>query len=361
MGILDRTQLHKEIGAIAVSAKRQGLDVAIIIGKTKIQLDGVPIYETGFSQRNWITKILDPIISLKHALHENPEYCLLYNIENYGNIILIIVLKLFRKIFSPSSRNVKILIKADTDGSFVNNTSRLTLLIYRVLIYCYSKITGGILVETNCALEKIMEFTGNKSGLFYLPDGYFDDIIRPVPYEMKKRLVVCVARIVHTKNLEAVVRLYNRISNVYMDVNFKIIGSNEDQNYFDKLKRLILQMNMQNEIEFETATYEQLSEILAQAYVSVSMSLKESFGIARMESLGSGTPVVTYDVGCGNDFVNFGAIVVPIGEEDSMFSEVSKLLSNESYWKEKCKNASRSAISWHSVVQRMIYLFETCN
>ena len=141
-------------------------------------------------------------------------------------------------------------------------------------------------------------------------------------------------------------------------MQFQIIGPVIDTKYFEKIKRQIVQMNMQDKIEIVNPNSNELAEILRESLLTVSMSLKESFGIARMESLGSGTPVVTYDVGCGSDLSIFGAIVVPFGDEERMYIEVVRLLSDLSYWKNKSLESRTSSVTWNSVVQQLISIFQ---
>lgn len=358
MGLIDDIQIHKEIGAIALSAIELNLDSTIICGQFNFPVKSILLHKTGFIRRNWITKILDPFFALKYILNESPDYMLLYNIENYGNIFLVLALNFLGKIRLSHKRNIVIMIKADTDGSFVESRRLAPLIVYKVLILLYLRFTKGIIVETSCALSKIANFIKRKKGLVYLPDGYSDKLFSHEYNSERKHKVVCVARIVPIKNLDAVVRLFAKISKVYIEMQFQIIGPVIDTKYFEKIKLQIVQMNMQDKIEIVNPKSNALAEILSESLLTVSMSLKESFGIARMESLGCGTPVVTYDVGCGPDFSNFGAIVVPFGDEERMYFEVLRLLSDLSYWKKKSLESRTSSVTWNSVVQKLISIFQ---
>ena len=98
MGLIDDIQIHKEIGAIALSAIELNLNSTIICGQFNFPVKSILLYKTGIIRRNWITKILDPFFALKYILNESPDYMLLYNIENYGNIFLVLALNFLGKI-----------------------------------------------------------------------------------------------------------------------------------------------------------------------------------------------------------------------------------------------------------------------
>ena len=117
-------------------------------------------------------------------------------------------------------------------------------------------------------------------------------------------------------------------------------------------------MNLTDKVEIISVNGQQLAKLLRESKLTVSTSLVESFGIARMESLGAGTPVVTYDVGCGADFIRFGAIVVPVGDEEGMYKEIVTLLLDKSYWIKKSLDGQKSSISWDSVVLKLISIFQ---
>lgn len=359
MGIFEDIQIHKEIGAIAFSATKLGVKTSIVSGKFNSSLKTVSSHETGFVKRNWITKLLDPFFALKFIVKESPDYMLFYNIENYGNLLLILALRLIHITITSTKRNIKIMIKADTDGSFIDSHGSVYLMIYKILILLYSRFSDGILIETTCALKKIASFVRQKDGLIYIPDGYSKDLFGKVSNIPRKRILMCSARITPIKNIEAVLRIFNRLVINFEDLQLKITGYIQDKGYFKKIKQMILQMNLDRKVEISYLSDEKLAKLLGESLLTISTSLKESFGIARMESLGSGTPVVTYDVGCGSDFRDFGAIVVPVGDEEKMYNEIIKLLTDQQYWNQKSMEARNSAVTWDSVVQKLISIFQT--
>lgn len=358
-GIFNHTQVHKEIGAIAISALRQNLKTAIICGEFQFGLDDVSSIETGVLKRNFVTKFIDAFIALKHIISERPDYILMYNIENYGNIFLILATKLISKIFWASGPKTKTLIKADSDGSFIEKQNNFYLYVYKVLIRIYSKISNGIIVETTCGVNKISELVNKKCRLIYLPNGYSSDNFGLDLSKSRKQIITCVANIIPSKNIETVIRVFYRLSKEFPCVKLKIAGNIEDLSYYNRIKQLILEFDLQKKAEIVNLNVSELADLVGSSILTISASLKESFGISRMESLGSGTPVVTYDVGCGTDFSKFGAIVVPIGDEERLYMESLKLMSDQSYWIRKSEESRRLAVSWDDVVETLIYIFET--
>ena len=287
------------------------------------------------------------------------DYMLFYNIENYGNVFLTLALGFLRRINKTTYHNTRIIIKADTDGRFIETSNILQLNIYKLLLIAYSKLTSGIIVETTCGIKKISNFVHGKCHLIHLPNGYSSDIFGRVSNVPRKRIITCVANIIPSKNIEAVLRIFNRLVEHFKELHLKIVGEVQDNDYFEKIKGTILQMNLNEQAEILSLNGQQLAKLYSESLLTISTSLIESFGIARMESLGSGTPVVTYDVGCGSDFRHFGAIVVLVGDEEKMYSEIFKLLTDRPYWIQKSMEARKSAVTWDSVVRKLISIFQT--
>ena len=357
MGIFDHTQMHKEIGAIALAAKKKNLDTTVVCGKFEDVDHPFDDFETGMVKSNFLTKIIDPLLTLKVILKKRPDYLLLYRIENYGNIFLILILKLMLIIPDEHKTKLKVFIKSDTDGSFINSRKFFQSLAYKLIILIFIKLTGGIIIETTCALDKISIFIKKKEGLIHIPDGYSKDLFYYSNDNERKNVVICIARITPVKNLEAVIRIYKKISQKFEYMMFKIIGPVIDIEYELKIRNMIDQYGLSDKIELLNPKSEILAEIIRESILSISMSLKESFGIARMESLGCGTPVVTYDIGCGEDFKQYGAIVVPFGDEEAVYTESIKLLSDNGYWRRKSDESRKLSISWDEVVDKLINHF----
>lgn len=359
MGLFDNTQYHKEIGAIALSGLRQNLKTAIICGKFQDPPKNISSGETGLVKRNFVTKFIDAVIAFKYVISEHPDNILMYNIENYGNVFLILATILFRKLFCGSKHKTKILIKADSDGSFIEMQNKLYLLMYKILIMIYSKITSGIIVETTCGINKIEDFVNKQCRLIYLPNGYSSDIFGFSDSVTRKQIITCIANITPSKNVEAVIRVFYKLSKEFTEAKLKIAGNIEDLSYFDRVKRLISDLNLQDKTEIVKLNASELADLLGHSILSISTSIRESFGISRMESLGSGTPVVTYDAGCGADFRKFGAIVVPLGDEERLYVEAFKLMSDHLYWHKKSEESRKLAVSWDYVVEKLIHLFDS--
>ncbi len=360
-GVFNEIQITKEIGAIAASALRQHVNITIICGGAKASMDNIVFHETGITKRTKLSEIMDTMIALTYLLRESPDYILLYYIENYGNILLITMMKTFLKVFRLFYKNIKIpkiMIKSDTDGEFIEANNIFIRIAYRILLVFYLRFTDGVIVETTCVLEKIAQFLKRRSGFVYLPDGYSSQLFNHENNVIRKSCIITIARFLPFKNIEASVRIFKRISSSHHETIFKIIGPITDIDYYEYIKTIIIQANMQDKIEILSPSSQELANIVKESLIMISTSLMESFGIARMEVLGSGTPVVTYESGCGKDFEKFGAIVVPLGDEDSMYNEVIRLLENHSYWEKKSLEGIKNSISWDEVVSRLMKLFE---
>ena len=120
------------------------------------------------------------------------------------------------------------------------------------------------------------------------------ELPKPILYNEERKYFLFLGRIHAIKALDNLIKaLFKSDKFMKSDFYFKIAG--EDRNDFgDKLKKLISELNLESKVQFEGFVYRDMDkqELLAKSYFLILPSHTENFGNVVIESLAQGTPVI---------------------------------------------------------------------
>lgn len=118
--------------------------------------------------------------------------------------------------------------------------------------------------------------------------------------------VVYVGRVVPQKGIEIIIDAFQEVSKLLRDARLKICGYVEPP-YRRKLRKLIDSLGLEEQVELTGFISESRKvRLLAESHVFVIHSAKEGWGIAAMEAMALGTPVVASNVPGLRDVVRHG-------------------------------------------------------
>ena len=167
---------------------------------------------------------------------------------------------------------------------------------------------------------------------FFSPT-YRDEKVRERLLGAADVLLVTTSRISPRKNLEemitAVSLLKKRGYRAVLVINGKVDKGNAE--YDSRLREQVEKLGLQDVVIFQGFVSDQdLRVIYASSDVFLLTSKYEGFGIANVEALGSGIPVVTYDTGAAGDFITQweNGYVVPENTPESLAESLSQILSD---------------------------------
>jgi glycosyltransferase involved in cell wall biosynthesis len=174
-----------------------------------------------------------------------------------------------------------------------------------VFLLCIAlKRTTVMLAISQAMRRDILKILGNRAYKIEVYRYRLSDIFRPgLPRSVKvlgsRPLVLTSCRINRRKGLELVVSAATLVLRVLPETTFHIRGPIDDAGYFGELRRMISDKSLERQVILvgEECAYEALPGILCSADVFVHPSLDESLGIAIMEALACGVPVVATSVG----------------------------------------------------------------
>ena len=154
--------------------------------------------------------------------------------------------------------------------------------------------------------------------------------------------------LVHTSNFRPVKRVPDTIrifEKVQREIPSKLIlvGDGPDRSECERLAR---QMDLYDKVKF-LGKQDGLVEILSSSDVFLIPSQSESFGLAALEAMACGLPVISSSVGGLPELVrhNETGFIAEIGDIDRMAKYTLELLSNEKKYKLFSENSRKRAVN----------------
>jgi N-acetyl-alpha-D-glucosaminyl L-malate synthase BshA len=154
------------------------------------------------------------------------------------------------------------------------------------------------------------------------------------------KILVHVSNFRPIKRVEDVIRVAGIVNNEF-SLTVLMVGDGPDR---QKAERLSRELGIEKNVIFLGKQME-VQKILKHGDVFVFPSESESFGLAALESLILGVPVVAYNVGGLQEVVEHGknGFLCELGNIEKMAENVKKLLRDEKKYSEFQKNAINSA------------------
>jgi len=186
-----------------------------------------------------------------------------------------------------------------------------------------------------------------------------------------KRFILFVGRIDPVKGIDILLKAFAIVRDKLdhsQEVNLLIIGGDVDHSLYSKgsemykLKRLTTKLGLKNMVTFPGAQrQDQLPFFYSVAEVCVLPSRYESFGMAALEAMACGIPVIASKVGGFTSFIQDGitGFLVPEEDEKSLAEKILDLLHHPSL-KERLGTQARSRakeFSWQNIAHQMISLY----
>jgi glycosyltransferase involved in cell wall biosynthesis len=174
--------------------------------------------------------------------------------------------------------------------------------------------------------------------------------------------LVYVGRLVPHKNVDIVLESYRLVKEVAPEAELHIVG---DGPLLPTIKRWASQLRDCYVHGF--LPEDLMADVLKRSWLFVSASGREGYGMAALEAMAAGTPVVTVDApdNAIKDIPSGGILVVPMKAKKAslalaMSSAIRRLLSNETEWREMSESARlyASKLDWDIIAHRVEECFQ---
>jgi glycosyltransferase involved in cell wall biosynthesis len=135
--------------------------------------------------------------------------------------------------------------------------------------------------------------------------------------DREKALILCVGRLETAKGQDVLIRAIAMCDGVEL----ALVGDGVRRN---ELARLVRQLNVSHRVHF-LGLRTDVPELLKSADIYVQPSLWEGFGIAALEAMAAGLPVIASDVPGLSDVVGDAGVLVPKGSPESLAKVIQQL------------------------------------
>jgi N-acetyl-alpha-D-glucosaminyl L-malate synthase BshA len=215
-------------------------------------------------------------------------------------------------------------------------------------------------IEASDVVTSVSEFLRNETMINYginkdviaIPNFVDTDVFHPVPTAKNLRRLIAQndeKLLVHVSNFRPVKRVGDAIRafKILLDsgvkAKFLLVGDGPDRNACEALAR---ELGIWNQTRF-LGKQSELASILSASDVFLIPSGNESFGLAALEAMACGVPVISSDIG-GLPEVNVDGktgYIVKMGDVDILAERMKTLLTDEPLRAQMGKNALDHALS----------------
>lgn len=186
---------------------------------------------------------------------------------------------------------------------------------YDLVIAVSDRVRQYLVEECGYALSKVAT----------VPNGWFGQPLPRCP-EGDGQTIICVENFRTEKRHDLLLEVFSLLHVDMPKVRLMLVGSGPREAY---LRLRARELGVSSEVEF-VGWVDNVWPYLASADLFVSATSQESFGIAFLEAMAAGLPVVAFDGGPDPGLVESGktGLLVPGGDVGAMAASVQQLLGN---------------------------------
>ena len=260
-----------------------------------------------------------------------------------------------RLLKGPTSRKSRHwILKLDWSGE---SKGPLWMLQMGLFLMFSSILFDQTIIESTCGFSKIAKWFLFRRSLVTVPNGYSPTVLarNGLNYFQKQQIVLTVARIEPMKGLHILIRAFAHATQAEKTWALRIVGPTEDMDYFRKLLSLCKELGITERVVFVGSLKpEALADEYGKASIFCSTSLRESFGIARLEAIANGLPVVTTPCGCPEDLTDFGMVVTNSFDSLEFATKLEQLMNNPNLRLQLSEAGKKKARSWDEIIDRFL-------
>jgi glycosyltransferase involved in cell wall biosynthesis len=171
-------------------------------------------------------------------------------------------------------------------------------------------------------------------------------------------IITSVGHLIERKRHDVLVRATSLLRDRIPDVLLVILGSHSDESYTAKLKALIAELDLADNVRLlGTKPQSEVADFLRSSNAFAMVSSREGCCNAVLEALACGIPVVATDAGDNRMFVRDGinGQIVPVDDPATTAHALSEVL--ERTWNAATLAASSGIGSWQDVARRVADTF----
>jgi glycosyltransferase involved in cell wall biosynthesis len=170
-------------------------------------------------------------------------------------------------------------------------------------------------------------------------------------------LLLSIGRIEKIKGLDIVIKSLKELVNMQYKVKLMIVGKNEDNKFFNEIKRLV-QENFLNEYVFFLGFKKNIEPYIYASDVVISASYYESMGKNILEGIMYKKPFVATNTGAIKEIINSSVgEFVNIGDVKSFTKGVIKVLENINFYQKNIEKIDITQYSSDNMAKQCIEIY----
>ena len=238
--------------------------------------------------------------------------------------------------------------------------------VFKIIDYFLSKTLTSLITVSGATKETILNnsnlLDGNRLQSYVIHNGVpINKFLRKNYLNLKLTKdsdsilkIGIVSRLSPDKGHEDLIRAFSRLSSEYKKKMIVILIGEDEGGQKRKLKNLVVNLNLQNKIEFLDYIDLDSKKIILSLDLLLSLTKNfEGFGLSIAEAMSVGTPVLATDVGAVNEFFSneYGKLIKS-GEIEDIKNSLIDFCDNKRDWDNKAKLA-KDRIEKHFNVEIM--------
>jgi len=160
------------------------------------------------------------------------------------------------------------------------------------------------------------------------------DAARKISLDPTPCYLLYVGRLVQNKGLEMILEVFNNIKNKNDDLKLIIIG---DGPLFSFIQNFIKKYNLEKKIILTgRLTHDEICYYYNIATVLLNVGASGGVANVIVESLASGLPLISTDVGASKEYINeekYNGVLIPPSSKHDLTNAIQKIIENENKYK----------------------------
>lgn len=218
---------------------------------------------------------------------------------------------------------------------------------------------GQVLALSHALAESAIQLGVKSEKVSVIPNGV-DTVFFHPGSSSRELLILYVGSFIERKGLLHLINAIPLVIQQFPQVRFAFIGGgSQEKSLSDRVNDLDLRENIRFLGELPQ---QEVRNWMQKAYIFVLPSLEEGLGVALLEALACGTPVVATQVGGIPDVVTpeVGTLVPPANAE-ALASALIEILRDPIKWRELSENARQRALhkyNWEHIAQQIVLIYQ---
>lgn len=220
-----------------------------------------------------------------------------------------------------------------------------------------SNIITTVSRDIECLLQK------DNLPVIYIPNPILDIFFSVTRNINDEIIVVMPSNVIPRKRIHDALEIINKIRESIPRIKLYIAGSFSNDKYFNSLNEYIEQHKLQDNIAFlGQISLIDLCELYSRAHAGLFLSEEETFGLAPLEMIASGLPIVSTKVGIFKHeeiFNSFKIRFVNSGEIQNATASLLDILMNRSEGSISAKDFIRTRYSVDNISKQYMRIYDS--